>query len=772
MIRNLLLLMILLTGFLPAQIKSTFDINDISLKKANGTSSGAESTNNKLEATLLPGAYFTVGTNKGVSVNNLDNKCQITYGHPYAQTSHGLISIDGEWHRISDVFSTSEMFVSGNNDTLKLYCSNDLMEYELLIVNHMSGTITIIQKVVNSDVIPHRLSTGIVIDPALGKWGDGSLYADNRIIENDTIITSTASSPNFTIWEKRSGARGIGLSISSDANYKLLAGNWNSEHSFVSPEKNNGEKSKLYDLLLRIYVNASQLSSGAEAISTFELGLMEPDFSSDVFTRWDLQDYIDMSDGLMFPRQFDTYAEINKLTAVNLTCTVEPVISSHLISPVQQYTTNVNSGTVFQKIPLGTGISYENKVVEAVLKIRVNNVLTDEIRRYVFIPETPVSDTGLTINIDTVKAGSFPKVEFTFNVINNETQIPVTGLTKENIFLYENSSRIYDFIIGHDTSQGVNAADIVFALDVTGSMGNVIDKVKTNIVEFADSLKKRGIDYRLGLVTFLDEIENVYDFTKDVNTFKNWISQQYAHGGGDGPENSLAALKRSAEFNYRTNCKRIVIWITDIDYHEKDWATPLTKKEVTDLLLLNDITVNAIGNTGYKASSYDPILLPTNGKFYDINGNFRDILLDISRMKASGKLVILYNSPSVSSSNSVKIEVKYAGLGGSTEFIYSKSEVNSGSGFLSFYPNPFNPEITFIINNSDYVKGNISIFNILGECVKSYSIGTGAANSRLTWNARNDGGIPVSTGFYIVQLVLTNSRNEIFTESAKILYMK
>ena len=70
-----------------------------------------------------------------------------------------------------------------------------------------------------------------------------------------------------------------------------------------------------------------------------------------------------------------------------------------------------------------------------------------------------------------------------------------------------------------DRSSGVDAADIVFVLDVTGSMGDEIDGVKNHIVEFADSLSYRGIDFRLGMVTFLDVIENVYPFTRDVSSF-------------------------------------------------------------------------------------------------------------------------------------------------------------------------------------------------------------------------------------------------------------
>ncbi len=68
-------------------------------------------------------------------------------------------------------------------------------------------------------------------------------------------------------------------------------------------------------------------------------------------------------------------------------------------------------------------------------------------------------------------------------------------------------------------------------LDVTGSMSQEISGVRDNIVEFTDSLSYQGIDFRLAMVTFLDEIENIYDFTSNVQLFQQYVNDQYALGG-------------------------------------------------------------------------------------------------------------------------------------------------------------------------------------------------------------------------------------------------
>ena len=84
-------------------------------------------------------------------------------------------------------------------------------------------------------------------------------------------------------------------------------------------------------------------------------------------------------------------------------------------------------------------------------------------------------------------------------------------------------------------------------------MAEEIAGVRDNIIEFTDSLSYRGIDFRLGMVTFLDVIENVYSFTTDVQEFQMNVAAQFAHGGADRAENSLEALSTAALFNFREN---------------------------------------------------------------------------------------------------------------------------------------------------------------------------------------------------------------------------
>ena len=285
-----------------------------------------------------------------------------------------------------------------------------------------------------------------------------------------------------------------------------------------------------------------------------------------------------MDNNDLFPQSFNTYAQLIKTETANSTnysLKLELPADISSSSVLFSYTTGIPD---FQKLSTDVQILYENKTEEAILKIYDGSQVIDELHRNIFIPATPVSDTGLTVTIDSIINKTQPNISFVFDATQNNKGTKITNLTTGNIFLYENTERITNYTLEKDTSGGANAADIIFALDVTGSMTGMIDAVKKNILEFGDSLSKSGIDYQLGLVTFLDVVENIYPFTKDVAAFKTNIAAQYAHGGGDYPENSLQALLTASQFNFRTNSKRIIIWITDATYHENDGYTSLTKK--------------------------------------------------------------------------------------------------------------------------------------------------------------------------------------------------
>ena len=760
------------------QNKKLYDLNKTNLLGSqNGmakiVSSSDEASNPVLSFTMLPEGYFTIGTNSGLSNSKLDDNCEITFGHPYAKTSYPVFSIDNKLYKLEDYFSSSELNFIRNGDTLEVTATKSSIvsiTFSMMFESNDDGVI-LKQKIKNLDSVDHILGLGFAFDPALGKWGDGFLEQQSGYLVQSKNFSTSDIPDNLILWEKSKGAKGIGINISypNEKPSNIIAANWNDLYNEDSTALDSAKT--LYDLDLELLWQEKILAPDSETSCQLNVDLKIPDFSSQLFLRWDLQSFLSLQDNLIFPNNFTTYLQLNKSENSSLTnADIKFEIPSSLAGSIQGNSVTLNNQSYYQKINISSHIIYEDKIETVIAKVFNNTQLIDEIERPVFIPATPVSDTGLTVNIDTIIISDFPSVKLKFQAVVNSNNYTIFNLTKENIFLFENADRINDLNLLKDTSGGVNAADIVFVLDVTGSMGNEIDKVKDNIIEFADSLTVRGIDYRLGMVTFLDVIENIYPFTNDVQYFKTLVDQQYAHGGGDEPENSLQALLEASKLSFRDKCNRVVIWITDATYHENDTYTTPTRDQVINALLSKGIVVHSIGPETNKSGYYDPIIIPTGGNFYDIFGNFRDILLDISRFKTSGKYIVTYTSQNSQLPDQIKLQIRYAGLGGESIITTSQSKTISKGKYLSFYPNPFNPQITFEVNKRNFINGKLTIYNLLGQLVKTLQINNGL--QRLTWNAINDNGEQISSGLYIVRLMLTDKNESKYFESAKILFLK
>jgi Mg-chelatase subunit ChlD len=763
--------------------KSAFDLELNRLAKTTNPFSTTTSyqsrsiANDIAEMTMISGGFFTIGTTGGYASTIWDDNCQITFGHPYAMTSYPLLAVDGTWQRLDGYFADAlELSPLVKDNSLVVAATiKDLLQYSFSLTFPEAGNeIEVRMAVQNVSPAAHTFGLGLVIDPALGMWGDGFARLTDFITEK-TLLEMNQVPDQLPIYEKSAGAKGMGirLDFGSAKPDKIILTNWPDIVDNHSPYLSASAVQAIYDLAVKMAWDETALSPGEEKSAELTITILPPEFSA-TFLRWDLPTALSTQTSQVFPKKWDTFVQVysENASAVSQAELSFESPSELLINPQTRTITALNSNPGFLRFEANAKDVFEDVVTPVNVQIKKNNVVLDGLTRQVLIPAIPLSDTGLVVSIDSLVTSSFPRVDMKFHANVASSGHLLTGLSRENLFLYENDQRIRTFDFSKDTTAGGQAADIIFVLDVTGSMGDEINQVKNNIIEFADSLSYRGVDYRLGMVTFLDAIENVYPFTTDVQKFQGYASQQYAHGGGDGPENSLEALMHATEFPFREQAKRIVIWITDADYHEHDSVTPRTKSETIDALLSHDITVHAIGATSFKSAFYDPITTATGGQYYDIYGNFRDILLEISRMRVVGSYWISYESPRVGQGqNRITLELHYAGLGGFADVTYSPEGIAALGKRLSCYPNPFNPETKIFIRNPDGFAGDVSIYNILGQRVIDYTLRKNDPRP-IIWTAHNDLGSPVGTGFYIVRLTLVDERGRQYHETEKILYLK
>ncbi|MBN2356155.1 VWA domain-containing protein, partial [candidate division KSB1 bacterium] len=252
---------------------------------------------------------------------------------------------------------------------------------------------------------------------------------------------------------------------------------------------------------------------------------------------------------------------------------------------------------------------------------------------------------GYHLTISSIDAAAFPLVKSFVSVVDSASLTPVTGLTAANFNVKENSSPQSPITVEAMNITSGAKADIVFVFDTTGSMGGEIDALKLRASTFADALAAKGIDYRLALITFGDEVEQVHKFTADISTFKGWIGALYASGGGDTKENALEGLAAATQMDFRTVSQRIAILITDAPYHQDgetggDGTSEYTTESMVALLKEYRIMTNVVGPD---EPQFHQIADGTGGLFFDINGDFQAIIDRIGSVLSS-QYVISYTT--------------------------------------------------------------------------------------------------------------------------------
>lgn len=768
------LLILLFTTFVfisEAQITSNKNQYDIDTNSTTNLKSGSlqdnalSCSNDMLEFLIMRDGYFTVGTNNGKDASTLDDKCQITYGHPYSLTSFPVFVFDGVKQNSQSFFANSnQQLIRNNNGSISLIVdANEMFICTFNMAFSGNGNaITLTNTIEITDNEQHTVASGFLFDAALGKNGDGCVYIDNNKVSSPLLIDTNVPEV-VEVWEYGQNTKGLGVKL-KDIDKQIAStqiGNWFQMSSFAGDDLQD-----LYDVAIKVLSEEQTLIKGQKYSCTLEMELLTPDFDSEVFVRWDAPSFLSIENNMLFPAIMKTYVELSNLSETYIDNISYQIVSNDFVDVLgnsETFSVDAQS-TTFLPVSLEYFEIYESTVIPLEFNILQNEEVLFTLKRNVFCPAMPFSNEGIDVKIDSVYTANNGDIKIVFSALIEQTGQLIYNLRSSNLFFYVDGER-YDTVLEKDTTGGVNQADIVFVLDVTGSMGNEIDEVKNRVVEFADNLEKNGIDYRLGMVTFLDEIESIFDFTSDVFQFKEYLTEQYAHGGGDGPENSLEALMNATFFDFRSSANRIVVWITDAEYHNR---TQYTLNDVIEGMLANGIQVHCVGTTDFQTQYYDQLIMNTGGNFYDINGNFRDILLDISKMQSSGKYILTVSQPTTQP-DEITVEVHYAGLGGSQKASLSNLKIASGidETQLVCYPNPFTSNTTIRVENPLMLKAKIELYDYTGRCIETVSIPAGQRTFEWHWNTSNTVNRELSEGIYLLKLQLYSESGSIMQQNVE-----
>lgn len=202
--------------------------------------------------------------------------------------------------------------------------------------------------------------------------------------------------------------------------------------------------------------------------------------------------------------------------------------------------------------------------------------------------ETPEPFTTLFADLFKVSvsesSATQPQLEVNQTSIAFQAVLPngehLTNLAANDFTLVENDQVISNFKLQSNSRKIVKPVDIVFAVDITGSMTPTIESAKTRLISFIKNTRTSGHHTRMCLLTFGDytvkRCDRFYDNNPaDPSTeaqVKELISEVTKlkalfgpndPGGFDDNENPMRALIDAAAAPWLADSQRFTILITD-----------------------------------------------------------------------------------------------------------------------------------------------------------------------------------------------------------------
>lgn len=145
-------------------------------------------------------------------------------------------------------------------------------------------------------------------------------------------------------------------------------------------------------------------------------------------------------------------------------------------------------------------------------------------------------------------------------------------------------TRTVDVRLADMSATPPNALDVMLVIDSTGSMGDEIQYLTTELRDIVAALQSQfpGVSTRFGLVVYRDlgdeYVVRTFDFTDSLETMQGQLAQQSANGGGDYPEALEQALGRALDAAWRGgNTARVLFLVADAPPHDESLGIALEK---------------------------------------------------------------------------------------------------------------------------------------------------------------------------------------------------
>jgi hypothetical protein len=134
-----------------------------------------------------------------------------------------------------------------------------------------------------------------------------------------------------------------------------------------------------------------------------------------------------------------------------------------------------------------------------------------------------------------------------------------------------------DFTVARQ-APAVRKLDLMLAIDTTGSMGDEIRYLQSELAAILDQLRARhqGLDLRVGFVFYRDLGDDYVTATvplgHDFASAQGELRQRWAGGGGDYPEAMDQAMIRAAGQQWRPDAVKSLLLVADAPPHDENVA--------------------------------------------------------------------------------------------------------------------------------------------------------------------------------------------------------
>jgi hypothetical protein len=172
------------------------------------------------------------------------------------------------------------------------------------------------------------------------------------------------------------------------------------------------------------------------------------------------------------------------------------------------------------------------------------------------------------------------------NLQDFSLKIPLLNYTHSNLIFFDSGVNVLHLAA---VSAKPETIDLAFVVDATGSMGDEMEYVKTELYDVINRVKIKNplAIVRTGAVFYKDEgdeyVSKFSQFSTDNSNTVNYIKSQSAGGGGDWPEAVHTALNSAIkDLNWTDNAKtRLLFLVLDAPPHfnEKVLASLATTLE-------------------------------------------------------------------------------------------------------------------------------------------------------------------------------------------------